>query len=275
MITAVRTLVGLRLAIATAGQIVAVGISSLSVRTAAYILGFTLGSISPFILPIISLLATLSGLFSDSCLSVEQLAIIDNQNQALINTYNSQLATWNTGYQAYLRDYRIAYQQAYQQWYDVYAGSCVEGMTICGGFPGITYPPYPAPPTYPILKQYPAHAATDPTCKYPRKVWLQTIWASTDDNFITLKACWLIAYSWDKRYNKIEIKYNPYNIKESFLLSRALNPDLVNGSRLKDFKNSDWKNLETPSGWDKGYWLSEKTDPDCKGWQPSWLNQIK
>ncbi|MDB9510467.1 hypothetical protein PN499_04645 [Kamptonema animale CS-326] len=274
MITAVRTLIGLRLAIATAGQIVAVGIAGLSVRTAAYILGFSLGSISPFILPIISLLATLSGLFSDSCLSVEQLAIIDNQNQALINTYNSQYAAWNVGYQNWLAADRIARQEAYQRWYDTFAGTCVEGMTICSWFSWSSSYSVP-PPTYPNLKPYPGHAATDPNCKYPRKVWLQAVWAATDDNFVTPKACWLIAYSWDKRYNKVEIKYNPYKIKDSFLLSRALKPDLVKGDRLKAFKTSDWKNLETPSGWDKGYWLVEQTDVECRGWQPSWLNPVK
>jgi len=50
MITVIRVLIGLRLAIATGGEIVLVGISTLSLRSAAYILGFSLGSISPLFL---------------------------------------------------------------------------------------------------------------------------------------------------------------------------------------------------------------------------------
>ena len=50
---------------------------------------------------------------------------------------------------------------------------------------------------------------------------------------------------------------------------------LVFGNRFRGLSTDNWKDLETVSGWDKGYWAAEHTDVECRGWRPGWSNKVK
>src|SRR4028118_949804 len=71
-----------------------------------------------------------------------------------------------------------------------------------------------------------------------------------------------------------KIEYNPF-LPEKFVPDRAISYYLVDGDRFRGLRDNDWKNLESLSGWDKGYWKSEQTDSECRGWRPGWSRKIK
>src|SRR4028119_1017439 len=79
---------GLRLLITEAGPIVATSVGLLSARSAAYIVGFGLGSILSAWLPIVALLVSITGFFGAEANNPEceayraQMRAIDDANQA-------------------------------------------------------------------------------------------------------------------------------------------------------------------------------------------------
>jgi hypothetical protein len=133
----------------------------------------------------------------------------------------------------------------------------------------IATPPQPPPPT---LQTYPACSA--PNCPPGKKVWTQVLWGSPSGNFTDAKGCFVVAYSQDAPTLPPKVEYNPF-LPKIFVESRALSYYLVNGDRYRGLNDSEWKNLESVSGWDKGYWRSEVTDPECRGWRPGWSRKIK
>jgi hypothetical protein len=136
--------------------------------------------------------------------------------------------------------------------------------------------PYPVSepnlPAAPTLITYPACSAPD--CPPGKKVWIQVLWASPNENFTEAKGCYIVAYSQDAPTLPVKIEYNPF-LPKLFVESRALSYYLVNGDRYRGLQDNQWKNLESVSGWDKGYWRSEVTDPECRGWRPGWSRKVK
>jgi hypothetical protein len=49
----------------------------------------------------------------------------------------------------------------------------------------------------------------------------------------------------------------------------------VKGDRFRNLEQPNWKNLESVEGWDKGYWIAESVDPECRGWRPDYSHKIK
>jgi hypothetical protein len=129
--------------------------------------------------------------------------------------------------------------------------------------------PIPQPPT---LQTYPACSA--PNCPPGKKVWTQVIWGSPGGNFTDAKGCFIVAYSQDAPTLPPKVEYNPF-LPKLFVESRAISYYLVNGDRYRALQDNEWKNLETVQGWDKGYWRSEATDSECRGWRPGWSKIVK
>jgi hypothetical protein len=295
---------GLRLLITEATPLVFVSVGMLSARTAAYLVGFGLGNIASAWLPIVAVLVSVTGLFGAGANNPEceafraQMRAIDNANRAA-------LAAWQTVNKAYFdgpyKDYLLKAQA-------LAARSAASARATCAGqvesrrcvfCAGCTYSnnccfettcnprkecedlefkrlnvglTYPEPPAYPILQTYPA--CSSPNCPPGKKVWVQVIWASPSGNLSDSKGCFLVAYSQDAPTLPPDIEYNPF-LPKDFVESRAISYYLVDGDRFRGLRDNDWKNLESVSGWDKGYWKAEHTDTECRGWRPGWSRKIK
>jgi hypothetical protein len=132
--------------------------------------------------------------------------------------------------------------------------------------------PLPVPPPLPQLQTYPA--CSSPNCPPGKKVWTQVLWASPSDNFTDFKGCYIVAYSQDAPTLPVKVEYNPF-LPDIFVKSRALSYYLVHGDKYRGLQDNEWSNLESVSGWDKGYWRSEFTDSECRGWRPGWSRPVK
>ena len=291
---------GLRAVVSQAGPIIASSVGLLSARSVAYFVGFTLGSIVSAWLPIVATLISVAGFFNAGSNSPEceayraQMRAIDASNRALMASYQLTLAPYIIAANAYSLRYMNALKSLASS-YDalkICADSCRERCTYysgstCGFLCSGCYrsvsdqfytaaraaagsPPVPPPP--PNYQTYPACSA--PNCPPGKKVWTQVLWASPSESFTDAKGCYIVAYSQDAPTLPPKIEYNPF-LPKLFVESRALSYYLVNGDRYRGLKDDDWKNLESVSGWDKGYWRSEVTDPECRGWRPGWSRKVK
>jgi len=291
---------GLRAVVTEAGPIIATSVGLLSARSVAYFVGFTLGSILSVWLPIIATLISVAGFFNAGSNTPEceayraQMRAIDASNRALMASYQLTLAPYIAAANAYSLRYMNALKSLAPS-YDalkICRWECAETCTsrshsTCGFLCWGCYqrvstqyyaaaraaagsPPVPPPP--PAFQTYPACSA--PNCPPGKKVWTQVLWASPNENFTEAKGCYIIAYSQDAPTLPPKIEYNPF-LPKLFVESRALSYYLVNGDRYRGLKDNDWKNLESVSGWDKGYWRSEVTDPECRGWRPGWSRKVK
>ena len=231
---------GLRLLIAEVAPLVAVSASLLSVRSVAYFVGFTLGSILSIWFPIVATLITIAG-------------IIAPANQSECDAFYAQVSSiGQQNAQLYLQALNICYPPT----------GVINPICTARGRAGLyeVYKPIPFP-------------CTPPNCN-GKKVWLQTIWASQSDFGSQSKGCFLIAYSYNET-DRLKIEYNPFKLPESFLRQRALPHHVIRGDRFKQLRDDEWKDLETVQGWDKGYWSSEFTDIECRGWRPGWTLKVK
>jgi len=291
---------GLRAVVTEAGPIIATSVGLLSARSVAYFLGFSLASIVSAWLPIIATLISVAGFFNAGSNTPEceayraKMRAIDASNRALMASYQLTLGPYIAAANAYSLRYMNALKSL---------ASSYNALTICADFcrerctyyPGSTCgfscsscyrrvsddyyaaaraaagsPPIPPPP--PAFQTYPACSA--PNCPPGKKLWTQVLWASPNENFTEAKGCYIVAYSQDAPTLPPKIEYNPF-LPKLFVQSRALSYYLVNGDRYRGLQDNDWKNLESVSGWDKGYWRSELTDPECRGWRPGWSRKIK
>jgi len=295
---------GLRALVTEAGPIVATSVGLLSARSVAYFVGFALGSIVSSWLPIIITLVAVAGVFNAGSNTTEceayraQMRAIDDANRTAFAAYQALYKVYADGpYKNYLLAAQALSLSASQQAASTCSGqlesvSCV----VCGGggIQGISCvsttcnrraecessefkrlnipPPPPPPPPPPSIQTYPACSAPD--CPPGKKVWTQVLWASPNENFTEAKGCYIVAYSQDAPTLPVNIEYNPF-LPKLFVESRALSYYLVNGDRYRGLQDSEWKNLESVSGWDKGYWRSEVTDPECRGWRPGWSRKVK
>ncbi len=295
---------GLRAVVTEAGPIIATSVGLLSARSVVSFIGFTLGSIVSAWLPIIATLISVAGFFNAGSNTPEceafraQMRAIDAANQAA-------LASWRITYKAFLEGPYATYQAQAQA---LAASSRASAISTCSGQPesvfcivcggggiqgiscvsstcnrraecesrefqrlntGLNAPTFPP---YPNLQTYPACSA--PNCPPGKKVWTQVLWASPNENFTEAKGCYIVAYSQDAPTLPVKIEYNPF-LPKLFVESRALSFYLVNGDRYRGLQDNEWKNLESVSGWDKGYWRSEVTDPECRGWRPGWSRKVK
>jgi hypothetical protein len=299
---------GLRLIITEAGPIVATSVGLLSARTVAYTVGFALGNIASAWLPIIATLVSITGFFNAGSNTPEceafraQMRAIDDANRAAF-------AAWQVTYKAYVDGPYKVYLAEAQALAARSAASArstcsdqVESRpcTVCGGggiacgigrsccSEGTCYPriecqdfhfrrlntglTIPTPPAFPVIRTYPA--CSSPNCLPGKKVWTQVLWASPTGNFTDVKGCFIVAYSQDAPSLPVKVEYNPF-LPTPFVESRALSYYLVNGDKYRGLRDNDWKNLESVKGWDKGYWRSEVTDSECRGWRPGWSKKIK
>jgi hypothetical protein len=295
---------GLRLLITEAAPIVVTSASLLSLRSAAYLVGFGLASIASIWLPIIATLISITGFFNAGSNTPEceayraQMRSIDNANRAVY-------AAWQVVNKAYIdgpyKNYLLAAQALALSASQQAKAACASQpesrpCTVCGGggIQGITcvsstcWPrdecegqnfnrlntglTMPTPPDPPAIQTYPA--CSSPNCPPGKKVWTQVIWASPGGNFTDVKGCFIIAYSQDAPTLAPKIEYNPF-LPKLFVESRAISYYLVNGDRYRALQDKDWKNLESMQGWDKGYWRSEVVDPACRGWRPGWSKIVK
>jgi len=277
---------GLRLLITEVAPLVGTSVSVLGVRSAAYLVGFGLGSIASVWLPIVAVLISITGLFglfSDSteCESYrDQIAEIDKINISVMQKYQKEYSDWE-------QKIYIPYMQGTNENYKV----CNGILENQGSYPG--YNPYsscienvisqirlnaPEPPPFPssFLISYPCAGGSGagPDCPAGKKVWLQVIWGSPTGNFSDSKGCFLVAYSQDAPDLSFEVEYNPF-LPKKFVESRPLPYYSVKGDRFQNLGQSNWKNLESVQGWDKGYWIAESVDPECRGWSPGWSRKIK
>jgi len=279
-----KLLTGLRLLVTEAVPIIATSVGLLSVRSAAYLVGFALGSIAIGWLPIIATLISIAGIFGGSSQECDayraeleriRLANLAAQTAAipLIKAWEVQYKIWSAAANAF-----YAVNTECLEFKDLhYAGCNRTGCYSVVETRCIRYPQYSVPaPRYPIISYIPSPSAcTPPTnCPISKKVWLQTIWASQSDFATQTKSCFLIGYSYDK-VDGLKIEYNPFKLSEPFLKSRSANPELIAGNRFTKLNEPSWKNLESVVGWDKGYWAAEVTDVECRGWNPGWSRKVK
>jgi hypothetical protein len=291
---------GLRLLITEAAPIAATSIGLLSARTAAYLVGFGLGSIVSSWLPIIALLVSVTGFFNAGSNSPEceayraQMRAIDESNRALMASYQITYAPYARTALAWSESYSRALNRLFaaNNAVTICASFCQEKCTYypgstCGSLCSSCYRdlsdriyrearaaagPEPVPPSPPTFKSYPA--CTAPDCPPGKKLWTQVIWASSGGNFTDAKGCFIIAYSQDAPTLPVKVEYNPF-LPDAFVKSRAISYYLVNGDRYRGLQDKGWKNLESVEGWDKGYWRSESTDVECRGWRPGWSKIVK
>ena len=151
-------------------------------------------------------------------------------------------------------------QRNHDRWMAAFLACYPNGSWICPLGEPIKVPFEPIP-------------CTPPNCN-GKKVWVQALWASPSEFASQSKGCFLVAYSYDKT-DGLKIEYNPFKLSEPFLRQRALPQQIVKGNRFKQLKDDEWKDLETVKGWDKGYWSSEFTDVECRGWRPGWTLKVK
>lgn len=291
---------GLRLLITETGPIVATSVGLFSVRSAAYLVGFALGNIVSSWLPIIALLVSVTGFFGAGANSPEceayraQMRAIDEANRALMASYQITYAPYARAALAWGESYSRALNRLFaaNDAVKICASFCQEKCTYysrltCGFLCSSCYRDLsdriyrearaaagsePIPPSPPTFQSYPA--CTAPDCPPGKKVWTQVIWASPGGNFTDAKGCFIIAYSQDAPTLPIKVEYNPF-LPDAFVKSRAISYYLVNGDRYRGLQDKEWKNLESVEGWDKGYWRSESTDVECRGWRPGWSKIVK
>jgi hypothetical protein len=206
-----KLLTGLRLLVVEAAPIIATNVGLLSARTAAYLTGFVLGSISIAWLPIVATLISISGIFGGSTQECDnyrsELERIRLANQAtqiasipLIEAWMAQYQVWRVGYDNYYSS-----NPSCLKYGPVTYGGCIGGGSQFGMYcwtgpnppPCITpLPPYPSfPIPYPAPLYITYSGCTSPSCPASKKVWLQTIWASQSDFATQTKSCFLIGYS--------------------------------------------------------------------------------
>lgn len=293
---------GLRLLLMESAPLVAGFIGLLGARTAAYLVGFGLGSIGAGWLAIIATLISVTGFFNAGANNTQceayraQMRAIDNANRVAMAAYQATYKSYIDGpYQNYL----IQLNQFTAQAHSTAASACAslpysEVRLFCdyhigGGCSyGTVYPRsaceydkfnqimasapssnFPLPPQF---QSYPA--CSSPNCPPGKKVWTQVLWGSPTGNFVDSKGCFIVAYSQDAPTISANIEYNPF-LPKDFVRSRAISYYLVDGDRFRGLVDNDWKNLESVSGWDKGYWRAEQTDSECRGWRPGWSRKIK
>lgn len=273
---------GLRLLIVTAAPIITSSAALLSVRSAAYLVGFSLGNIGVTLWPIIATLITIAGIFGGSTQECDdyraEVERVTTANQAIaaafapiIKAHYEQTAAI---YAAWLPGYQKFQSTCYQNEFNCYT-SCAGLCSFCKGRCSeldYGFPVYPIAPVPQYL--FMPSTCTPPNCPISRKVWLQVIWASQSDFATQTKSCFLVGYSYDN-VEGLKIEYNPFELSESFLKSRSADVRLVAGNRFTQLNDPDWENLESTIGWDKGYWAAEQTDVECRGWNPGWSRKVK
>lgn len=284
---------GLRLLISEAGLIVATSVGLLSARSVAYLIGFGFGSIASIWLPIITLLISVTGAFNAGANTPEceafraQMRAIDNANRVAMANYQIASQPYIVASRAWYERRLAALMSLSRAFQD--SGGCIRICEIdsvgflCWGCmrdnqdridreATVAAGSIPVPPPPPQLQTYPA--CSSPNCPPGKKVWVQVIWASPSGNFSDSKGCFIVAYSQDAPTLAPKIEYNPF-LPQQFVRSRAISYYLVDGDRFRGLRDNDWKNLESVQGWDKGYWRSEATDSECRGWRPGWSRKIK
>lgn len=295
---------GLRLLIVTAAPLVVSSASLLSARTAAYLVGFGLGSILSIWLPVVLALVSLTGSFTGTesweCQEYRaQMKLIEETNRANYEAWQLLFAAYNEGpYQNYLSALQAisagaaatCSQYPESESCIVCGGGGIQGITCVSGFcnpraqcESSEYArltadlSIPQPPPEPEYLRYTdgCGSETTPDCPPGKKVWLQVLWASPGGNASDAKGCFLIGYSQDSRDLPAEIEYNPYKLPDTFIKQQALNYDSITGTKFSGVDSTKWQDLDSTIGWDKGYWAAEGVDVECRGWRPGWSLKIK
>lgn len=286
----------LRFLVSEAAPLVAGSVALLSARSAAYVVGFALGSIASSWLPIVALLISVTGFFNAGANSPEceayraQMRAIDEANRAAFAAYQIASKPYIVAAQAWGEKYMQALNAAYAKYKDTCVAICEADVGdhdsagfLCWGCMQQTQkkvydeanqaagsPPQPPPP--PNYQSYPACSAPD--CPPGKKVWTQVLWASPGGKFTDPKGCFIVAFSQDAPTLPPKIEYNPF-LPKTYVETRPISYYLVKGDMYRGLQDESWKNLESVEGWDKGFWRSEQTDTECRGWRPGWSKQVK
>lgn len=285
---------GLRILITQTGPIIGTSIALLSARYVAYFIGFGLGSIISSWLPIVAVLISVAGFFNAGANTPEceafraQMRAIDQANKTALEAYKLVFEPYLIANKKCSDSVTAYLQKSYKAASPKY-GSCPTPKDIvCTSLgcydPGRDCreaidreiksgaPTCPSPPPFPTLQTYPA--CSSPDCPPGKKVWTQVLWASPSSNFTDPKGCFIVAFSQDAPTLTPKIEYNPF-LAKSYVETRPISYYLVQGDRYRGLQDKTWKNLESKEGWDKGYWRSEQTDPECRGWRPGWSIKVK
>lgn len=292
----------LRILIPQIAPLVANNAGLLSLRFVSYLVGFLFGSITSLWLPIVATLVSVTGAFNSASTNTQcqayraEMARIESINIQRMAAYRLTYSSWYTSsYQPWLENYKSYLDQAsannpcFKIPIDT---KCISSKDyICN----ITYficldnynaqvqasaPVRPTPPAYPQLLSYSPPSggcgSTNPSINCPagKKVWLQVLWGSPGGKASDSKGCFLVAYSQELYNLPVKIEYNPF-LPVPFVTSRAASYYLVKGDRFRGLSTTVWKDLESVQGWDKGYWIAETVDPECRGWRPGWSRKVK
>jgi hypothetical protein len=287
---------GLRAVVTEAGPIIATSVGLLSARSAAYLVGFALGSIVSSWLPILALLISVAGFFNAGSSTAEceayraQMRLIDEANRALAASYQIASKPYVTAYIAWNERYMDALRAGYAKYKDACTAICEADVgdhdsagSLCFYCMRSTRDKIydealqsvgsrPQPPPFPNYQTYPA--CSSPNCPPGKMVWTQVLWASPTGNFTDPKGCFIVAFSQDAPTLAPKIEYNPF-LPKTYVETRPISYYLVKGDMYRGLKDDTWNNLESVEGWDKGYWRSEQTDLECRGWRPGWSKIVK
>jgi len=285
---------GLRILVEEAAPLAVTSISLLSARSVAYIIGFGLSSIISSWLPIVTLLISVTGFFNAGSSTPEceafraQMRGIDDANTLALEQYQKLL-------EPYLIENRKC-NDMLATYYRTAQSATAGQLASCGGYEDIvctslgcydpneacrkaidrsirdSAPKCPPPPPSPELLTYPA--CSSPDCPPGKKVWTQVLWASPTGNFVDSKGCFVVAFSQDAPTLPVNVEYNPF-LDVEYVKSQAVSYYLVKGDKYRGLQDKEWKDLESVEGWDKGYWRSESTATECRGWRPGWSKQVK
>jgi hypothetical protein len=292
---------GLRLLVSTVAPLVITSASLFSLRTAAYLVGFGLSSILSIWFPIIATLVSLTGAFNSgtdttACDAYRaEMRRIAQHNEALAAAWAVQYEAYRPSYEAWI----VARQAHSDAVYNSGRNACeqicaktpictIDDGDTCGfscyycwrnlaDLVDRTSPPMPEPPPYPnylVPNRSECGSTIPPDCPEGKKVWLQVFWASPRGNASDAKGCFIVAYSQDSRDLPPVIEYNPF-LPEAFVKRQALNYDLIVGDKFAGADSTAWRDLDSVSGWDKGYWSAEGIDTECRGWRPGWSLKVK
>ncbi|MEG4501578.1 hypothetical protein QUB05_30740 [Microcoleus sp. F10-C6] len=292
----------LRILIPQIAPIVATTIGSLSLRAAVYLIGFAFGSVLGLWLPIVATLVSVTGAFNSTstntqCLAYRaEMARIEAVNIQRMKDYQVVYKAWYdptyTNWQKQSAAYYLAAYAAPDPCANIYNPPCCDGCRYCSDFITPCYeqrtlairnaaPPAPIPPPRPTLLSYspPSSGGCGSTtpwinCPAGKKVWLQVLWGSTSGKASDSKGCFLVAYSQDLHNTPVKVEYNPF-LPLPFVTVRAASYYLVKGDKFRGLNTTEFKNLESVQGWDRGYWMAESVDTECRGWRPGWSRKVK
>lgn len=248
--TAVKFIVGLRVAVVSNSAIVVSTTTALATRTLPYLVGSFLGSLfSPF--PMFVLIA-----------SILNVDLCSQQCQE----YNQALSAYDQAWQNYYIQcdrYRESYYAPGGE-HDQCIARNYYGWLICQPFCPVEAPSLEFP-----------HIPDQCDCQdQNRKYWIQIVYGQEitteipNNHIASPSGCWAVLFSYDPD-NNLFIEYNP-GLNQDYLRFKALKPNQVKNSDIDTEVEED-----TFQAFDKAFWAAQYVDMECRKWQPGDLIPTK